>query len=1494
MSCPNKGVRGMKPKRMGWKSCLLIIVATALLGLPDTLRGVTNSDYSALPPFMATAIPPNVLIVLDNSGSMCSGAYLGSYDPSQFSSGKYYGYFDSTKYYQYTSNGRWEPISGYTTSDPIPSSGPEGAASTSYPIASGDFLNWATMRRVDIAKKLLIGGKADPRSPSGSVTVKLLGEDSCSWSWNFQKDYDNSSNPNLIAPFSGNYRYRVTSSADLYIEPVSSGSSTTNLLPLGDISLPSGWYVYPSSPATAYDKVDEASSDGNTTYIEARNTTSPVLFDYNYTGSASGTISSVSVKVVVKKSSFTWAARKIRAVLRIGGANYESYTSNIGNWYNTYTFTWTANPATGNAWSWSDIKSNGVGSIEAFGVKSFSAYSSAYPRVTKIYLVVSTSTPSGGPYNIIIDQGMQKAEGIIDRLGNDARFGLAFYNHGCGVECGYSDGRRDGAYVKEYIDFGVSTDMITAIQNMVPNTWTPLAESLYEMVRYFKQDSPYYNNSPADYQVGSNYDPYNYQYSKIDPSLSDQYVPCAKSFILLLTDGESTKDENIPSSLRDYDSDSSDPGSYPYDGTDYLDDVALWARTNDMRSDLESTQNIILYTVFMFGKGSDLLKDAAINGGFEDRNGNNKPDCSADPEECYRDSDGDGTVESNGDDNPLTYFEGDDGFELEKSITNAIASILKRSASGTSVSILATSQEGEGALYQAYFYPEKIMDDGSKRKWLGYCRGFFLDSSGNLREDTNGDQRLIYKDDRIMSMYLDTSTNEVKVNLYTDLDEDGVKDAGTPTTVGIDDTFNLWEAGKKLALRDKDTRKVYTWVDLDADGVVDNGDFASPTGEAMLFSSTNASTLKPYLRAADDTEATNIIDYIRGKPVTGYRNRCISISGATQETGCSGSNERSWVLGDIVYSTPTVVASPREQYDLIYGDSTYTAFRNKYASRRNVVYLGANDGMLHAFNAGVYTAGDDSSTTDTEHGWFIDNPTTGNGWTSPTPDIGDELWAFVPYDNLPHLKWLTSSDYNHVYYVDLKPKVTDARIFNNTETGDCPGNVSGLVDGQNNVCHPNGWGTILIMGLRFGGGAIDVDLNGDTDTSDPGEQSFRSAYYAFDITDPEKPPRLLWRFTDSDLGFTTSYPAIIHFKATNTTPEKWYMVVGSGPDNNVPTGTRGYDGTSTRAGKIYIVDLKTGQAVKTFTTTDTNAFMGDPTVVDVDLDYDGDVIYIGSVVSKTSGKIYRITTGEDPDPNNWTLSLLFDTGQPVLVAPSIAKDSLGNLWVYFGTGRLFDSTDKTNSDQQSFYGIKDGCWDGSCTTTYTLTDLIETTAVKVSSDTGASDQVSGSTTVCGGNTTCSFSTMVTTIRTYQGWYINLNNPTTPSERVLSPAVIVGGILLFTTFTPNSDICAMLGESAVYALYYETGTAYKKPIIGTETIGGTEYIRKSMSIGKGMPTTIGVAIGKETKGFIQTSTGTIVEVETEVTGGRSEPAAWREESDGGEQEGIEMLYKHVVK
>jgi type IV pilus assembly protein PilY1 len=193
-----------------------------------------------------------------------------------------------------------------------------------------------------------------------------------------------------------------------------------------------------------------------------------------------------------------------------------------------------------------------------------------------------------------------------------------------------------------------------------------------------------------------------------------------------------------------------------------------------------------------------------------------------------------------------------------------------------------------------------------------------------------------------------------------------------------------------------------------------------------------------------------------------------------------------------------------------------------------------------------------------------------------------------------------------------------------------------------------------------------------------------------------------------------------------------------------------------------------------------------------------------------------------------------------------------------------------------------------------LSDLLDTSNVVVATSPGPT-QVSGSSTACGGTATCAFTTLVAQARLRQGWYVNLTNPATPSERILAPPIVLGGMVLMTSFVPNSDICALLGDSFVYALYYETGTAYYAPVIGTEFVPD-ETNKKKADLGKGMPTTVGFAVGKEdSTGCVQTSTGQTVCFKYTGPEPRSGVIDWRQEGDaGGATTEIQTIYRHMVK
>ncbi|MBT8340565.1 MAG: hypothetical protein HKP58_19075, partial [Desulfatitalea sp.] len=1065
--------------------------------------------------------------------------------------------------------------------------------------------------------------------------------------------------------------------------------------------------------------------------------------------------------------------------------------------------------------------------------------------------------------------------GILQRIGDRARWGNMWFNYN-GTGKGQS-----GGYVENPIGNGFGTNFLPSLQNKDCNTWTPLAETMYVATQYFAQENV---ASGLDYPVQS-------QLFKIAKNTaSDPYydwdekisVPCAKSFVLLLTDGASTKDAKIPTSLKDFDNDGKDDTScdeydgnpacnYPSGGTDFLDDVALYARTTDLRTDLDGPQNLMLYTVFAFDddhNARSLLQDAARNGGFNDLDGDNRPSSQAE-------------WDKDGDNIPDTYFEASDGYTLEKQMLAAINDILKRASSGTAASVVSNSRSGEGAVYQSIFFPATTAGANTV-KWVGQIHSLLSDAYGNIREDSNGNKKLDLVADRIL-VFGDTTLQK-----YEDTDGNGLfepKDMGLGPDEGplaedgtidflLSDVHYLWSSHDWLdELTDPVTQRAYTstakqryiftFVDADGDMVADSGevkDFAAisdPTWSQAI----DPTNYYAYIHTFDTPfvdpppvdpahadfksmicrQIRRTINFTRGEDqgyeevgalaLPAYRNRQIDYDDdGTIET---------WRLGDIVYSTPTVISAPSEDFDMLYRDKGYTDFYRRYQNRRNVVYVGSNDGMVHAFNSGFFSKYDNGFKT---HPVDAEGDKINDGHTYHEFEIGEELWAYVPFNQLAHLHWLTYPDYEHIYYNDLQPRIFDARVYPDK--------------GANDATNPNGWATLMVVGMRFGGGKIAADIDKSDGTYDAAkDKSMSSAYVILDITDPEQPPKLLGEVTFPELGFTTCRPGVVPMRDFDEDHEEqtnqWYLLIGSGPASadgssvSGPNTTALLDGTSNQKAVMYAIDLvELAQNKKLITLTNSGSkeytaaaaadpyyliqfneaesFISDPVVADWNFDFNADAAYFGltygSHVGGWNGKLRRIVMENGADPTshtNWTLdSTLLNltdgvsknlaNGQPVVATANAGFDKVKDRWIYFGTGRFYATEDKLNTDQQSFYGVKETFKLVAGEKTYDykevdFDDLMDVTDIKVYENGNTLSGFSGS-----------FNDLTNDIEdNYLGWRLNFDLNT--GERNLGQSVLAGEVLTFTTYVPSADPCAIGGESFVYALYYRTGTAYTQSI-----------------------------------------------------------------------------------
>ncbi|MBV5316672.1 MAG: hypothetical protein JZU50_02580 [Desulfobulbaceae bacterium] len=1017
---------------------------------------------------------------------------------------------------------------------------------------------------------------------------------------------------------------------------------------------------------------------------------------------------------------------------------------------------------------------------------------------------------------------------------------------------------------------------------------------------------------------------------------------------------------------------------------DFVDPTGVTGCSNCVVTDLPTS---VTYTAT--STAADLLQDplwyASKYGGFVDSNANNLPDI---PSEWDKMNNRDGSV--GGDGLPDNFFFASNPLQLEHSLNQTLFTILQRASSGTAVVVVSKNVNGTGALYQAYYEPRRQDSLGNEATWIGTVQALWLDSFGYLRED-DGNARLDgYNTDKVIQLFYDDTKNKTRVRRFTSIKDDaftpysmqgrviatsignlrftvdaigGYSGSGpfsewtvsnlttgetghstdastlaaatnsapatstfavTPDTMQfrtgdtvkvvhaastileLEEVGALWNAREQLSrivqtesqrpftAPAETGRFIKTWLDGKGDGifngVVDPGEFVDFTRTAVPPAKFG------FFNLATKPEMENLIDYIRGKEIDGYRRRTIDY-----EENKIAQVQR---LGDIVNSTPTVVGVPQEGFHMLYKDASYAAFKRQYAQRRQVVYVGSNDGMLHAFNGGFY---------DGNRQAFLEFGNKYDGVTPATPHpLGSEIWAYVPMNLLPHLKWLATPQYTHVSYVDGKPLVFDAKIFDSTDPD-----------------HPGGWGTVLVVGMRFGGGAMTIDTAADGlssgDANPDDNRVFSSAYMIMDITNPEVEPHLLAEMQVPDSSFSTSHPAVLTVKDSNPARDanKWLLTFGSGPSN--PEGLT--TAASTTSAKFYVFDLGeiaypgtsaaslpanvgaatcvrqsvgTGGRMKILScdTGVDSSFVGDAIAVDRDLDYKAEGVYFGIVGDGLAnrGQVMRLGINENPDPASWTGPVtLVQTSQPVVASVMSGVDETGQNWIFFGTGRYLSRVDQQSTTTQTLYGIKEPA-DGSMVAKNSLVDV---SAAQVETN----GRLHGVTDASGMSIATVDALEAEISKPAQGgWLLNLlpiqgEEGTAPATRVLDFSPLKGGVLFTSAYQPGVDLCMGEGSSRLYGLFYKTGTPYADPpifgtksmstkIITTETVTTKTIARSFIELGVGLaaPPALhsGVSAGPEAVSvFIQQSTGGVVRAEAKtVFGVRSRLDSWREVRDGG--------------
>lgn len=477
-------------------------------------------------------------------------------------------------------------------------------------------------------------------------------------------------------------------------------------------------------------------------------------------------------------------------------------------------------------------------------------------------------------------------------------------------------------------------------------------------------------------------------------------------------------------------------------------------------------------------------------------------------------------------------------------------------------------------------------------------------------------------------------------------------------TNGELDTVPLWDAASLLDSKsdaDIANRVIYTWG-LDSggnkDGVLFNWSITDPQPAAAILDD---------LKQNQDSTTED-------SPFTNSQKRVNFVRGDKTYDGAAGLiRNRASRLGDIVNSAPLYVGTPISNWPDtalfgVVGDRYSNYQSEEQASpRERIVYVGANDGMLHGFRA----------------------------------SDGEEVFAYLPSATTSTLvdsglHYLTEFDYIHQFYVDGTPKAADVYM---------PVVPSGASD----------WRTIIVGTLRGGGQGV-YALN----VSDPSQYLNTNA--AAEST-------VLWEFTnldDAELGYTFSDPEIVMMNNS-----KWAVILGNGYNATGTDKAKlmilfieeGIDGTWSASDYVKI-DTKVGSVGN-------KNGLSTPTLIDLDNNGTIDRVYAGDLhgnmwsfdVSNTAEGSWDVSYGTATTPLP-----LFAAGttkpitmKPLLIKPQSdwiadAEGNSPNLMVYFGTGQYVANGDASNTDQQSYYSI----WDAG--STVTSADLVQQTITELTNE----------------------------------------------------------------------------------------------------------------------------------------------------------------------------------
>ena len=1452
-------------------------------------------NYCAEPPFAAAGVKSNLLLMLDNSASMYDLAYINEstdnptycFDASYSNARSYTGYFDPKLIYTYDSGkGRFYPVNmtlpsstcnqgscvastDYLYLEMAPATGSAPRTVSSF-IASGNFLNWLSASKMDIQKKVLTGGKfvADPSLPpkgvlqsetrgcQGKRFVKMVPGINATFVVRGPTlpelgfTYDTSrGGGTIIEIYDKVYRKEACLSA---VKLWSLGNKEALMAQANECMnavdepgiktpwMPSEGLVFSTAMSRCYEylfnNVQPDKDKDRYLWDLCRNRWGG-LFGTEITKEKLGTVDGFCGARIIHTPSVGTASTGFLGRCTSNGFLDDEvcFVGQIADYCNEIRSASVTDPsATASAGTW--------GFLPSF-ILDAGVYYLGKPSATYNARVLVESPPAG----------------LVQEFSSSINFGAMVFNSNgaTGTECGagkLSCGKHcsakpelecisslecmgigagscvtgvEGGRIVSYINDPASplgnhaSGLIGAIDNLKGATYTPYAEAFYNAIGYYARRS--------DLRLSSS----DFDLAKPAPS---QY-PCQKNNILIISDGLSTADSNASmealASLyaAGREAVTGKEGSIPtFQGSRSLDDLA-W---------IAAHRNIVTFSKTAASAAAPATAQQAITTHVIFTGISTGASGEADPATLMR-----RTAESGGG----VFATASDPSALKEQMLMVLRQVANGTGSGTDVSI--QSGGGNGAIFlQERYFPRKSFDGDTSASWIGEMQGlwyyidpFIAGSSGGgstIREDTVSDRMLVLRDDRALTL------GDGSVTAFYDRNGDGKND-GSSEPLSPDAVQSLWRAGKQLWSRDLQSspRRIFT-------PLLNGGTAVGNTG-LMRFHPDHSAVLRPYLQSPTADDAAKLITYLHGYDYPGdtaMRSRTVrignipaaAVSSKPDDPYVTNPRDRGigvWKLGDIISSGAKVQSStPLSSYDLPapggYDDRSYRSYVDSEDYRnRGMIYLGANDGMLHAFRMGKLKPGTGAVTALLDSG-------------SAPP--GEEAWAFIPRNVLPYLTYLKEPAYQHLYLVDGAVTLADVSIGDTGSGGCVAGNywscakpVSVVTQARDLDPEKNSWRTVLIGSMGLGGGtkgscagAPDPAGSGapcvPTPIADPADPSKRigySSYFALDVTDPEN-PALLWEFSHPELGFSTTGPAIVRVGAPGSNG-RWFAIFGSGPTG--PVREQQFLGQSNQELEFFVVDLRSGKLITTISTGISNAFAGSISGGVIDERWTGllpgsevkrgtyqdDAIYVGYTAmdaeSKTwtRGGVGRIMIGDLSDlaqPTDGAVSSIWqwsrvigyppDSTGPVTTSVVRLQDTRdNNLWLYFGSGRYYYRSFQQDdlSGHRALYGVKDPCYKSSGSPDPGYLD-------KTCSD-YVNDVICGSASVnCLSNQTASVGDIA------QGWRIDLD-PASDSESlgaervVADPVSTTGGAVFFPTFQPSYSPCRT-GNSFLWGVRYDTG------------------------------------------------------------------------------------------